>query len=91
MAQHKYFYFSFNVCLLTRYKFNKNTNPPEYLMVIYVLYQLLIIIGYSILLSRIKIGYEALDVFLVDKKYSVCISDKDLILDNIHEFWVDIG
>ena len=54
-------------------------------MLIYVLYQILLLLGGFILLGGFKLGDEVLDVSGVDAKISVCRYYGDFILDERHE------
>ena len=51
-----------------------------------VFYQLLLIIGDSVLLGRFKLGDEPLDISGVDAKISGYQYDEEFILDVIYEF-----
>ena len=55
-------------------------------MLIAVFYQLLLFLGYSILLVGFKLGYEVLYLLVVEAKFSRCRSDGNFILDDGHEF-----
>ena len=53
-------------------------------MLIYILYNIIIILGYSVFLGGLKLGDEFLDIYGVDTKFVECISDEDFILYDIH-------
>ena len=55
-------------------------------MLIAVFYQLLLVIGYPILLGGFKLGDEVLDQSGLGAIFLGHGADGDLILDNIHEF-----
>ena len=52
------FSFPFGVCLVDKYKADKNASPQVYLMLIYVLYHLIILLVDTILLVQLKIEYD---------------------------------
>ena len=54
-------------------------------MLIAIFYQIILILGYSVLLGGFRIGNEFLDVYGVDAKILECRSDEDLILYYRHE------
>ena len=66
-------------------KYDNSFMPPVNIIPIGVLYQLILLLGYSILLGGFKIGDEVLDVSYVDAKLSECISSGDLILYEIYK------
>ena len=59
-------------------------------MLIYIFYQIVLILGESVLLGGFELGDEVLDVYGVDAKDLECISDEDLILYDRHELLVEI-
>ena len=78
-------HFPVGVWLVLKNKSEKSTIPPGNIMLIYIFYQINMIIVESILLGGLKIRYEFLDVYGVDAKYIECRSDEDFILYDINE------
>ena len=54
-------------------------------MLVYGFYELLLFIGDNILLVGLKLGYQVLDLLVVDAKYSGCRAGGDSILDDAPE------
>ena len=54
------------------------------MMLISMLYQIILILGSSVLLSGSELGYEVIDVYGVGAKYLECISDEYFILYDRH-------
>ena len=55
-------------------------------MLIYIFYQIVLILGESVLLGGFELGDEVLDVYGVDAKYLKFRSDEDFIFYGRHEF-----
>ena len=53
-------------------------------MTISIFYQLLLFLGYPILLGGFKLGDEVPDLSVVEAKYYGCRADGDFILDGDH-------
>ena len=68
----------------------KSTIPPGNLILIAISYQVIIIIGDSVLLGGFKLGYEVLCVFNVDAKILECRCDVDFMLYVKHECRVEL-
>ena len=64
--------------------------PPQNLMLITFFYQLLLFIGDPILLGGFKLGDEVLDMPGLGSIYIEYGVDGDFILDDSHEFLVDL-
>ena len=60
------FHFSVGVKLVVRFKADHNTIPLENMTLSSDFYQLLLFLGYSILLGGLKLGYEVLDLLGVE-------------------------
>ena len=48
-------------------------------MMIYIFYEIILILGESVLFDEFKLGDEVLDVYGVDVKYLECRSDEDFV------------
>ena len=59
-------------------------------MLISVLYQILLFVGYPILLGGFKLGDEVLDLSGLGAIFIGHGADGDFILDDSHELWLDI-
>ena len=59
-------------------------------MLISIIYQIILIIGESVLLCGFKLGDGVPDVYVVDSKYPECRYDEDFIFYDRHEGYVDI-
>ena len=55
-----------------------------------VFYQILMILGDSVLLGGFKLGDEILYLLGLDTNFFRCISNGDLILDDGHEYLVEL-
>ena len=66
-------------------KSEKRTTSQEKMILIYIFYQIILIIGEYVLLGGLKLGYEVFDVYVVDAKYIEYSSDEDFILHDRHE------
>ena len=69
---------------MAKFKVEQRTSPPGNLMTISVFYQLLLFLGYPILLGGFKLGDEVPDLSVVEAKYYGCRADGDFILDGDH-------
>ena len=67
---------------MARFKAEYITIPTGHLVLVDVLYQLLLDIGYSIFLGGFKLGYEVLDMLVVAANKYGCRADGDFILDH---------
>ena len=54
-------------------------------MLVAISYQIILILGDSVLFGGFKLGDEVLDVYGVDKKFGECRSDEESILYDKHE------
>ena len=71
--------------MLARSNEKNNARPPGHLMLIYVFYKLLLILGDYILLGRFKLRNEVLDDLGIYADFTGCIYDGELILYDTHE------
>ena len=60
------------------------------MILIYIFYKIIMILGESILLGASKLGDEVLGVYCVDTKNIECISDEEFMLYGRHEFWLEL-
>ena len=72
------FHFSVGVKLVVRFKADHNTIPLENMTLSSDFYQLLLFLGYYILLGGLKLGYEVLDLSGVENFYGY-IEDGEFI------------
>ena len=66
---------------MARFKAEQITIFSGNIVLIDVFYQLLLVIGDSIFVVRFKLGYEVLDLMVLDAKNSGCRADGYFILD----------
>ena len=59
-------------------------------MLIVVLYHLILILGEYIFFGESKLGDEVLGVYGVEVNFEGCRSDGDFILDDIHDYQVEL-
>ena len=78
------FLFLFGVWLLSKTKLDKSTIPTGNIVLIYILYQIILIIEYSVLLGGLELVYEVPNVYGVYARYIEFISDEDSILYGRH-------
>ena len=78
-------HFPLGVFLLPNYKSQNTTTPTVNIMLIYFFYQILLILGDSILLGGFELGDDLLDVSSAYTKNQGYISDGNLFLDHRHE------
>ena len=79
------FHFPVGVRLMSNTRLEKSTSLPGNMMLIYIFYHIILIIGESVLFGGFKVGDEVRDVFGVDGKFVEFISDEDFILYDRHE------
>ena len=79
------FNFPVSVWLMSKFKSDQSTCPPGNMTMISVLYNILLIIGDPILLGRLKLGDDVLDLSGVDAKYSGFRVDGEFILNSANE------
>ena len=70
---------------MDKFKAKQITKPPGNMIMISVYYKIIIIILNPILLWRLKLGDEVLDLLGVDSKYSGCRVDAEFTLDAANE------
>ena len=73
------------MCLGTRDKNKMYAIPPGYLVLFSILYQILLVLGDSIMLGKFKLGDEVLDISIVYPVILLCSSDADFFLGDSHE------
>ena len=78
------FLFSSSVILVSKFKLEQITIPLGNIILVSVFYQLLMVLGDSILLEGLKLGFEVLDILGLDAILSGCRADGDLVLDDYH-------
>ena len=59
-------------------------------MLIYILYQIILILGEYFVLGGFKLGYEVFDVYGLDFKYLECRYNRGFILYARHKFLVKL-
>ena len=69
-----------------KFKAYQSTISPVNLMMIAVLFQVILFLGYYILLGGFKLVEDVLYLLVVDAKIFRCISDGDFTLDDFHEW-----
>ena len=70
---------------MSNLKYYISTFPPQNLILIYVFYQLLLVIGYPILLGGFKMGDEVIDQSGLGAIFVVHGVDGDSVLNESHE------
>ena len=90
LAQHYSLNFPVSAWMLSKTKSEKSTRPLENLILITISYQIIIILGESVLLGGFELGNGDLGVFGVKEKFLGCRYDKELILYEIHELLVEL-
>ena len=83
------FHFPFSALLVSKTKSENCSIPPVNLMMIAILYQIILVIGDSVLLGGFKLGDEFLYVYCVDAKFVEWRSYGYFILYYRHELWVE--
>ena len=79
-----------SVWLVYRTKTEKINILPLNMMLIYIFYHIILILGDSVLLGGFKLGDKAPGVYGVDAKFIECISDDDFILYDRHECLLEL-
>ena len=69
------FYLPFSVCMVARYKTKKIIIPPKYIILIYVFFQIILVIVDSVLLDILKLRHKVPGVLIVDAGFSGCRFD----------------
>ena len=75
---------------MSKNKSEKKTIPPGNLLLVAIYYQLILILGESVLLGGFQLGEDLIDVFCVEKTFVEYRSDENFILYDRHEIRVDI-
>ena len=70
---------------MAKFTVDNSTYPPLNMMLVSIFYQILMFIGYPILLGGFKLGDDTLALSGVGAKYFGRGEDADFILDDGHE------